>query len=114
MAISMLLPKTLDLYMLHETSHMLKLPRLGLALHPMGHQVWPLTCREIAPRPLSEDIYAHHYMDVSKNKGTPKSSIFIGFSIIMGQYDLLKFGEPNVSRYLYHKSVASGKCDQSC
>ena len=63
---------------------------------PAGREEGTGECRKIATRTASEgrdqggehfdtrhmDNDNKHHMDVSKNKGTPKSSILIGFSII--------------------------------
>jgi len=42
-------------------------------------------------------VQEKHYMDVSENRGTPKSSILIGFSIINHPFwDTLIFGNTHI------------------
>lgn len=83
MVISMLLPNKLDFYMLHNFSQCLRCPAWVWLCTR-----WAIRCGHSRAERLLHDLS-------------------------LGQYYLLKCGEPNVSRYLYHKSVASGKCHQS-
>ena len=63
------------------SSHLSKLPGNKQVFHFFGEPfyVWPKSYKKLGFG--SVRLY-RAYMDVSKNRGTPKSSILIGFSII--------------------------------